>query len=567
MAYNARNSESSQSQPIAVSDLPSQQRPQPELGRVHVALLGLILSLAAAVRVWGITFGLPNSDVRPDEVTMIQISLGLLFAGLNPRFFHWPSLEFYVLAALYRIAFEFGHFRGVFRLKFDMFRDAMANPTPYLLVPRVISAAAGVLTVWLVYRVARELFDRTTALVAAFFIAVAYLHVRDSHFGVTDVPMTCLATGALLSLSRAFMAPAPLGRWAVAGVLVGLTTSTKYNGGVLVAVGLVALTVGAGAQQESIFGRTALRRAATFLTGALGGFLVGTPFAVLDYRGFLEGMRYNSHHLVAGHGIWLGYGWIYHGMFSLRHGLGIPLLVAGVAGIVLLGARSWRKALFIGTFPILYYLLLGRGTTVFVRYMMPVIPFLCITAAVTVVELARRAVKRSPQVTGAIAAGLALLIALPSIERVIAFDALLSTTDTRLLAARWLDSQLKPLEWISETPDGILHPVWGRQGTLRIAHFDAPRRAFVSDTGEIVTPEWIVLATSPLSAYTTVPEGLLPVIESAYSPVASFSSSRVPESPTIFDQQDKFFLPYAEFNARVRPGPDVQIYRRLPEAR
>jgi hypothetical protein len=84
---------------------------------VHIVLLSLILAMGAVVRVWGITFGLPNSDVRPDEMTMVQISLGLLFAGLNPRFFHWPSLEFYVLAALYRIAFEVAHFRGLFRLK------------------------------------------------------------------------------------------------------------------------------------------------------------------------------------------------------------------------------------------------------------------------------------------------------------------------------------------------------------------------------------------------------------------------------------------------------------------
>lgn len=548
--------------------LASSQNHEPEhLLTVHKALLGLVLGLAAALRIWGITFGLPNSDARPDEVTMIQISLGLLFAGLNPRFFHWPSLEFYLLAALYRLAFEFGHFRGAFRLKFDMFRDAMANPAPYLLVPRVISVAAGVLTVWLVYRVARELFDKATALVAAFFIAVAYLHVRDSHFGVTDVPMTCLATAALLSMSRAFAAPTPLRRWAVAGILVGLTTSTKYNGGVLAAVGLVAVALGADTQQGSMLSKAVARRVTMFLAGMLGGFLIGTPFAAIDYRGFLEGMRFNSHHLVSGHGISLGYGWVYHGMFSLRHGLGTPLLIAGVAGLLVLATRSWRKALFIGTFPILYYVLLGRGTTVFVRYMMPMIPFLCITAAVAVTELARRGARHSSVATGVISTVLALVIALPSIQRVIAFDALLARADTRLLAAKWLDSQVARSEWISETPEAILHPVWGRPPMLRIAHFDSARRAFVSDSGDIVTPAWIVLATSPLTAYTTVPDGLLPIIESEYLPVARFSPTRVPESPTIFDQQDMFFLPYADFTARERPGPDLQIFRRRPIGR
>src|SRR5207237_7026864 len=125
-------------------------------------------------RFWGIDFGLPYSDARPDETTVAGVALGLLFLGLNPRFFNWPSLELYVVAAIYRLAWEVGHLRGIFQLKFDMYRDALASPGPYLMVPRVVAAVSGVATVWIVYRVTTRLFDRTTGLVAAFFIAVAY---------------------------------------------------------------------------------------------------------------------------------------------------------------------------------------------------------------------------------------------------------------------------------------------------------------------------------------------------------------------------------------------------------
>jgi hypothetical protein len=528
--------------------------------RAHTVLLSLILVLAACVRVWGSTFGLPHGDARPDEMTMVLTSLGLLFGGLNPRFFHWPSLEFYVLAALYRAAFEVAHFLGVFHLKFDMFRDAMVNPGPYLLVPRTVSAAAGVLTVWLVYRITRELLDRTTALVAAFFLAVAYLHVRDSHFGVTDVPMTALAMCSLLCLHRAAGAPTRLGRWALAGVMAGLTASTKYSGAVLAAAGLVAATIVAPVRDEPWSGRNAARRATTFLACALLGFIAGTPYAVLAYPAFVEGVRFESHHLAAGHGIQLGYGWIYHLMFTLRYGLGTPLLIASIAGIPVLAATSWRKGALVCTFPVLYYLLLGRGTTVFVRYMIPIVPFMCITAAVSVVALANRLSPRSRQTGALISAAVAVLLALPSIQRVLAFDSLLTETDTRVLAARWLDTHTQSSEWVSETPDRILHPT--QQG-LRIARFDAARQLFVSEKNDVVTPEWIVVATSPLTVYTTVPAALLPILESSYSAVATFSSARGPESSRAFDQQDKFFLPYAEFKARLRPGPDIRIYHRF----
>src|SRR3954468_898046 len=456
----------------------------------HAYVLPLIVLVATGVRMWGITFGLPNSDVRPDEMTVVQNSLGMLFGGINPRFFNWPSLEFYVVAVPYRIAFEVAHFRGIFHLKFDMFRDAMINPSPYLLVPRTFSVAAGVLSVWLVYRIARELFDRTTALVAAFFLAVAYLHVRDSHFGVTDVPMTALALCALVCLNRAVSAPTLLRRWALAGVVAGLTASTKYSGAALIPVGVIAATIAGGSQDESSSWRNAARRATIFLGCTLFGFVAGTPYSVLAYPAFFEGVRFESHHLATGHGIQLGLGWVYHLMFTLRYGLGAPLLVASIAGIPILAIASWRKAALVCTFPVLYYLLLGRGTTVFVRYMIPIVPFLCITAAVSVMAVTSRLAPRSANTRIVISAAVAILIALPSIQRVLAFDRLLTETDTRVLATRWLDARTRSSEWVSETPDRILHPLWGSQEGLRIAHFDAARLLFVSEKSDVVNPEW-----------------------------------------------------------------------------
>jgi 4-amino-4-deoxy-L-arabinose transferase-like glycosyltransferase len=420
-----------------------------------------------------------------------------------------------------------------------------------------------VLTVWLVYRVTRALFDTATGLIAAFFLAVAYLHVRESHFGVTDVPMTCLVVAALLLFTRAAADPLSLRRWAVAGATAGLAASTKYNAGVVVAAGLWAAIAGVRAQPADWSARAAARAAAVLLGAAVVGFVAATPFAVLDVRAFLEGMRFNGHHLVSGHGIDLGYGWIYHAMFSLRYGLGAPLLIAGIAGMLILTVRSWRTAAFVCAFPVLYYLLLGRGLTVFVRYMVPMVPLLCITAAVAVVALTRSIPMRSSYARAFVTAAVAALIALPSIQRVVAFDRLLVRPDTRVLAASWLDAH-GASEWIAETPDGIVHPIWGRSPAARIARFDAEHGRFVSDTGEVVSPEWIVVATSPLSVYTTVPAGLTAIVASSYSRMAAFAAATGVESPKLFDQQDKFFVPYTGFEARVRPGPDIEIYRRLP---
>ena len=549
---------------ISINALPGSDR-SARARMVGILPLAAVLAAAAALRFWGIGFGLPYSEARPDETALISVALGLLFAGLNPRFFHWPSLEFYVVAALYRVAWEIGHLRGLFALKFDMYRHSLSEPGPYLLVPRVLAAVAGVVTVWIVYRVAERLFDRTTALVAAFFVAVAYLHVRDSHFGVTDVPMACLAIGAMIPLSRAFVDPANTRNWLAAGVIVGLAASTRYNAGVLIAVGLVIAAIGGSGRDKSLPPRAVVRGVATFLLAALIAFVAGTPFAVLDYPQFFAGLRFDGGHLEAGHGVVLGRGWLYHLTFSLRYGLGTPLLAASIAGMVLLAARSWRTAALLCTFPILYYLILGRGYTVFARYMTPMVPFLCITAAIAVVELANRATRSWPRSRTWMVAIVATAVALPSIGRVIAFDRLISRADTRLMASRWLASRMQPSEWVADAPAAILYPLFGRPPTLQLAHFDAVSRRFLSEQNAVVTPTWIAIATSPLSVYTTVPAELQASVGTDYRLAATFSAADGPENPMAFDQQDMFFVPYTGFAARERPGPDIRIYRRIAD--
>jgi len=101
--------------------------------------------------------------------------------------------------------------------------------TPRLfLIARALSAAAGIATVSVTYRVGVSLFDRTTGLVAALFLAIAALHVRESHFALTDVSATCLLMASFLRIVRywrsGFRRDALL-----AAVLAGLAASTKYN--------------------------------------------------------------------------------------------------------------------------------------------------------------------------------------------------------------------------------------------------------------------------------------------------------------------------------------------------
>ena len=154
----------------------------------------------------------------------------------------------------------------------------------------------------------------------------------------------------------------------------------------------------------------------------------------------------------------VGRGWVVHLTSSLRYGLGLPLLVAGLVGLFLLAWKQPAKGVVVALFPVAYWALVGSGATVFARYILPVVPFLCLTAAYAVTELSRTmtALSGRPKWSHAISSALALLVVAPSAWSVVQFDRLLSRTDSRVLAAQWVRAQF---------PDGANISQVGRRST------------------------------------------------------------------------------------------------------
>src|SRR5262249_35115377 len=141
-----------------------------------------------------------------------------------------------------------------------------------------------------------------------------------------------------------------------------------------------------------------------------------------------------------GPGIDVGPGWSHHLGVSLRYGLGEPLLVAGCAGLAVLWVRNGRKAALLSGFPLTYYAVAGSSHTAFARYAVPLVPFFCLFAATLVVRLSARLGGGWRSLV--LMAMLALAIALPSTLSVVRFDRLLARTDSRLLAARWIEAHV-----------------------------------------------------------------------------------------------------------------------------
>ena len=190
--------------------------------------LWAIVVLGALLRFFAIWFGMPYMRARPDEETALGRAAAILGGDLNPHFFHWPSLTFYLFGTVFKAA----------SWMLDMAAPDPREPiASYTLIARGLVALAGTATIVVIFNIGRRVADATTGLFAALFLAVAILHVRESHFAMTDVLMTLFATGSIAILLRAVdlsraTGPADALRWfAAAGLAGGLAASTKYSGG------------------------------------------------------------------------------------------------------------------------------------------------------------------------------------------------------------------------------------------------------------------------------------------------------------------------------------------------
>jgi hypothetical protein len=383
---------------------------------------------------------------------------------------------------------------------------------------------------------------------------------------MTDVLMTLLLWTSLTLLVAAALAEQPRTMvCALAGLAGGLATSTKYNAGAVAFAMIATQMVWIWRQPSAALRWRTWVPIVVFGTVFLISFIAGTPYAVLDYPKFIEDLRFDFTHLSGGHNdIYLGRGWIYHATHSLPYGAGIATCAAAVVGLWPFVRRHGRAAIVLGSFAVPFYAAVGSGYTVFFRYVLPLIPLICLLAAFGVVAASSWVAVRARVSYAQVVAVVCVLAIGPGLVYAVWFDAVLARTDTRVLAGEWITRHLA---------DGAtLHDSGGRYARLDLWRsrvtappYDPERHVFPE--GQL--PEWLVLQSSMLEFYASTPTALANLARQRYVRVYQAQGRRRGRT-AVYDLQDAFFLPFNGFEDVVRPGPTITIYRRadlprLPE--
>jgi hypothetical protein len=554
----------------------------PSAGDRRVAgLLAAIVVIAGVLRFRGLGFGLPHTQARPDETFIIDLARSFLRGDFSPQFYDYPWLYGWALTGLYLVYYVWGRVFGVFHSIPDLLASWPVHWEPWFLIDRALSASAGTATVLVVFWIGRRIWDASSGLVAALFLSVAFLHARDSHFGTTDVAMTMLATLSVGLIVDAHFTRRRT-RFALAGLVGGLAAATKYNA-LLLAVPILASQVLHVIESPGNRRRAALdSRLVLFGIAFVAAFAIGVPFVLLDRDRFMTAMEALRGSMATGTpGIGIGNGWLHHLQFSLRYGLGLPLLVAGVAGAAAILIFEPAIGVLLLSFPIAYYAAAGSIRNLFFRYAIPVVPFLCLAAArlvcraaayvvssTYVVSAFRRThtVRLKPDTTydapyAAVTAVLAVLIALPSAISTWQFDRIISETDNRVVVSQWFAQHVPPGSSILQSGSAYGHAQFDRRLQYRSWAWDRSRRIFVVDGQPPAgRPDWILVQDSPLPSQTQ--DVVQEFLREDYVLAQQFDALALKSDGLLYDRQDAFFAPFAGFGQVKRPGPNFLLYKR-----
>ena len=327
------------------------------------------------------------------------------------------------------------------------------------LAGRTLSALADTGSIALVFLLGRRLYGSRVGLLAAALMALAVVHIQQSHFYRPETFIVLLTLASFLFMLRV-AERRRLRDSLLLGLFVGLAFATKVSAVPLLLP--LALTYGYRLSHAIREPPGQLRQAhvrgvvAHAFTGGLVAavvFLFWMPYAVLDLRGFLEWTAREAD-IIRNPGD-VPYTVQYIGatpvLYELRQtvvwALGAPLGVVAWGGFLFAAVRSFSRPrqgeLLLLAWAVLFFLTVVPFEVKFLRYVFPLMPVLILLGARLLVSMWDWSRANMPRMAPA-AAGLMVFVLLATAFYAFAFERVYTRPHTAVQASRWINANVPP---------------------------------------------------------------------------------------------------------------------------
>jgi len=349
--------------------------------RIPLILLILIVLAALLVRVWGCAYGKLNSWNHDEQIHLRtallvyngEMNTHKMWAHRYGKYVLYPWFGMYLVALILRLYTAIGSMIA-FTLSNSLSAEicsrlAGLSSREALLIGRLTIALIGTLTVPVVYAAGKLIRDRSTALLAAAFIAFNGYHVANCHWLKNDIIATFFLSLAFLYAAKILIRGRPA-HYFLAAVFSVLAIVSKYNTFPVVAVVIFShLRRGKFTLREVLRGLVARKILYFYLTCALT-MIAAWPIIYLDFDYFrtrlIEWFVYAPQkEMFAGvdkyseaRGYWNArlINTINFFLFSIKMvgGMGPYVTLLGLGGIFISFWKKERRLTILIVFPIIY---------------------------------------------------------------------------------------------------------------------------------------------------------------------------------------------------------------------
>jgi 4-amino-4-deoxy-L-arabinose transferase-like glycosyltransferase len=313
-------------------------------------------------------------------------------------------------------------------------------------------AILGTMTIYLVYLLGKKVKDNITGLFAALFFAITPIMVVSAHYTKEDTPLVfgvCLALIAIVNLSE----KKQIKDYIYAGLACGLAFGIKFQGLSLFLLVVIihflpenlSRITEKGFLKERLSGVHLKKLGISFIS-LLAAFFLSSPVLLFHFVKLLNGINFQINYFATGHHdriaiSALDYFFSFYLIKSIIPGLTIFVFIFSVVGAWSLYKEEKRKIFILLLWCLGYYLLaeisLAKPYPFYSRYILPVIPVLCLFAGFSVAK-SISLIKNSPKRLSGLLLGFCLFLII-SYPFYISMRYVLSMNpDTRLIVREWM---------------------------------------------------------------------------------------------------------------------------------